>query len=90
MRSLRCQRASGEAGPGTSRNFAQKNFFSSGLLGIARPEIAVRLRKETTLSVKQIAARLHLGSPASASLCLLTAVNNAASAMATIQGRLGL
>jgi hypothetical protein len=37
-------------------------------------EIAVRLRKETTLSVKEIAARLHLGTPASASLCLLAAV----------------
>jgi putative transposase len=34
-------------------------------------EIAVRLRRETTLSVKEIAARLHLGTPASASLCLL-------------------
>ena len=34
-------------------------------------QIAVRLRKETTLSVKQIAARLQLGTPASASVCLL-------------------
>ncbi len=34
-------------------------------------QLAVRLRKETTLSVKDIAARLHLGIPASASLCLL-------------------
>lgn len=34
--------------------------------------IAVRLRNETTLSVKQIAARLHLGTPGSASACLLT------------------
>jgi hypothetical protein len=37
-------------------------------------EIAVRLRKETTLSVKQIAARLHLGTPGSASVCLLAAM----------------
>ena len=33
--------------------------------------IALRVRKETTLPVKEIAARLHLGTPASASLCLL-------------------
>ena len=39
--------------------------------------IAVRLRKETTLSVKEIAARLHLGTPASASVCLLAALNKA-------------
>ena len=36
----------------------------------AKLQIAVRLRKETTLSVKQIAARLHLGTPASASVCM--------------------
>jgi REP element-mobilizing transposase RayT len=38
-------------------------------------DMAVRLRKETTLSVKQIAARLHLGTPGSASVCLLAALN---------------
>lgn len=38
--------------------------------------IAVRLRKETTLSVKQIAARLHLGTPGSTSVCLLAAMSN--------------
>jgi hypothetical protein len=38
-------------------------------------EIAVRLRKETTLSVKEIAARLQLGTPASASVCLLAAMS---------------
>ena len=37
-------------------------------------EMATRLRKETTLSVKEIAARLHLGTRASASLCLLAAL----------------
>lgn len=37
--------------------------------------IAVRLRKETTLSVKEIAARLHLGTPGSASFCLLAAMS---------------
>ncbi len=36
-------------------------------------EIARRLRKETTLSVKQIGARLHLGTPGSASVSLLAA-----------------
>jgi hypothetical protein len=36
--------------------------------------IAVRLRQETTLSVKAIAARLHPGTPASASVCLLAAM----------------
>ena len=34
--------------------------------------IAARLRKETTLTVKQIAERLHLGTPKSASFRLLT------------------
>jgi REP element-mobilizing transposase RayT len=36
--------------------------------------MALRLRRETTLSVKRIAARLHLGSYASASNCLLAAM----------------
>ncbi|HVV73869.1 MAG TPA: transposase [Verrucomicrobiae bacterium] len=36
--------------------------------------IAVRLRKETTLSVREIADRLHLGTPTSASACLLAAM----------------
>jgi len=31
----------------------------------------LRSRQQTTPSVKQIAARLHLGTPASASVCLL-------------------
>ena len=34
--------------------------------------MAVRLRRETTLSVKQIAQRLHLGTAKSASFRLLT------------------
>lgn len=57
---------------------------------VLRQELQDRGWAETTLSVKQIAARFHLGSPASASLCLLAAADNAASAMATVQGRLGL
>jgi hypothetical protein len=55
----------------------------------AKLEIAVRLRRETTLSVKEIAARLHLGTPASASLCLLAALKKA-NAGATTQGWLGI
>ena len=39
----------------------------------AKLEIAARLRRETTLSVKQIATRLHLGTAKSASVRLLTA-----------------
>jgi len=39
----------------------------------AKLEIAARLRRETTLSVKQIATRLHLGTPKSASVRLLRA-----------------
>ena len=35
-------------------------------------QLAQRLRKETTLSVRQIAARLHLGTPKSASFRLLS------------------
>jgi hypothetical protein len=50
-------------------------------------QIAVRLLKETTLSVKEIAARLHLGTAASASVCLLAAMNQAPQAALT-QGRL--
>ena len=49
----------------------------------------VRLRKETTLSVKQIAARLHLGTPGSASVCLL-AVMNKTQPGGRIQGRLSI
>ena len=37
-------------------------------------EIALRLRRKTTLSVKEIATRLHLGTPASASLVLHAAI----------------
>jgi len=50
-------------------------------------QIGVRLRKETTLSVKEIAARLHLGTPGSASVCLLTAMSKAQPGNFT-QGRL--
>jgi hypothetical protein len=39
-------------------------------------QIALRVRQETTLSVKEIAARRHPGIPASASLCLLALNNN--------------
>jgi hypothetical protein len=42
-------------------------------------QIALRVREETTLSVKEMAARLHLGTPASASLCLLALNNNSSS-----------
>ena len=52
-------------------------------------EIAVRLRKETTLPVKQIAARLHLGTPGSASVCLL-ALMSKTSPGATTQAYLGI
>lgn len=52
-------------------------------------ELAVRLRQETTLSVKQIAQRLHLGTPASASVCLLAARRTSSSGSPT-QIRLGI
>ena len=39
----------------------------------AKLAIAQRLRKETTLAVKQIAIRLHLGTTRSAGVCLLSA-----------------
>lgn len=42
-------------------------------------QIAVRLRRETTLSVKQIAQRLHLGTPKSASFRLLTVMRTQSS-----------
>jgi hypothetical protein len=50
-------------------------------------EIAVRLRKETTLPLKEIAPRLHLGTPGSASVCLLAATSKAQPDNLT-QGRL--
>ncbi|HZR19297.1 MAG TPA: hypothetical protein VFE51_18560 [Verrucomicrobiae bacterium] len=34
------------------------------------------MRQETTVSVKEIAARFHLGTPVSANLCLLALNNN--------------
>ena len=52
-------------------------------------EVAMRLRKETTLSVKQIAERLHLGTPAGASVCLLAAMRDSTSG-APAQGQLGV
>jgi putative transposase len=52
-------------------------------------EIGVRLGKETTLSVKEIATRLHLGTPGSASVCLLATLRKTPPG-APIQGRLGI
>ncbi len=52
-------------------------------------QIAVRLRKETTLSVKEIAARLHLGTPGSASVCLLAILHRTSNGTFS-QGRLAL
>jgi hypothetical protein len=43
-------------------------------------QIAVRLRRETTLSVKRIAQRLHFGTPKSASFRLLAVMRNQPSA----------
>ena len=54
--------------------FTRRRKRDRGKLGIA-----VRLRRETTLSIKEIAARLHLGTPGSASVCLLAAMNQASS-----------
>jgi len=52
-------------------------------------QIATRLRKETTLTVKQIAERLQLGTPRSASLRLLRAVRDA-NPRDPARGRLGI
>jgi len=52
--------------------------------------IAMRLRKETTLSVKEIALRLHLGTPASASVCLLALMRRATAAGPQTQHLLGI
>jgi hypothetical protein len=52
-------------------------------------EIVVRLGKETTLSVKQIASRSFLGTPGSASVCLSAFVRRAIPAT-PIQGRLAI
>jgi hypothetical protein len=51
--------------------------------------IALRLRKETTLSIKEIAARLHLGTPGSASVCLLACMEQLPAA-APAQAVLGI
>ena len=55
----------------------------------AKLEIALRLRQETTLSVKEIAARLNLGTPGSASVCLLAGLRKTGAA-STTQGYLGI
>ena len=55
-----------------------------GKLAVARP-----LRKEATLSVKQIAIRLHLSTTRSASVCLLAASRAQAPGDA-LQGSLGI
>ena len=52
-------------------------------------QIALRLRNETTPSDKQIAERLHFGTPKSASFRLLTATKDRASSDAQ-HGRLGI
>jgi hypothetical protein len=53
-------------------------------------QIALRLRKETTLTVKEIAARLHLGTPGSASVCLLAAMSKTQADDTLTQGRLSI
>jgi len=58
-------------------NWQEADLSSRRKRDPAKLEIALRLRKETTLSVKQMAARLHLGTPGSASVCLLAATNQA-------------
>ena len=52
-------------------------------------QLAQRLRKETTLSVRQIAERLHLGTPKSASFRLLNNRKEARSSQSS-QFHLGL
>ena len=52
-------------------------------------QLAQRLRQETTLSVRQIAERLHLGTPKSASFRLLNKRQQARSSQ-TAQFHLGL
>jgi len=47
------------------------------------------LVKETTLSIKEIAARLHLGTPGSASVCLLACMKQLPAAAPT-QAVLGI
>ena len=55
----------------------------------AKLQIAGRLRKETTLTIKQIAARLHLGSPRSASVRLHVAMRQTSLGQPT-EGWLGV
>ena len=55
----------------------------------AKLRIAERLRKETTLSIKQVAGRLHPGTPRSASVRLHTVRRGAAPAN-SVQGCLGI
>jgi hypothetical protein len=55
----------------------------------AKLQIAARLRKETTLSIKQIAGCLHLGTPRSASVRLHTVMRGTAPA-GSVQACLGI
>ena len=55
----------------------------------AKLQIAARLRKETTLSIRQIAECLHLGTPRSASVRLHTVMRGTAPA-GSVQPCLGI
>jgi len=55
----------------------------------AKLQIAARLRRETTLTVKQIAARLHLGTSRTASVHLHTTMRQTTPDQAD-QGSLGI
>ena len=71
-------------------NWQEADLSSRPKRDPGKVQIALRLRKETTLSVKEIAARLHLGTPGSASVCLLTAMNQTQADVTFPQGRLGI
>ena len=53
-------------------NWRETDLVSRRKRDPSKLEIAVRLRKETTLSVKEIAARLHLGTPCKCQASLFT------------------
>jgi hypothetical protein len=55
----------------------------------AKLQMAARLRKETTLSIRQIAGRLHLGTPRSASAGLHS-VRRATAPTGSLQGCLAI
>jgi len=91
---LRLQTAEAKAEGIITEELGRLNWKEADLLSRRKSDpdklaIATRLRRETTLSMKAIASRLHLGSSKSANIRLHTAMRHSACAQ-TAQAKLAL